>query len=42
MDLKEMAEKITKKPEEIRYTDKIVGLIEYRDGSIIDEVRQVE
>lgn len=42
MDLKEMAEKITKKTEDIRYTDKIVGLIEYRDGSIIDEVRQVE
>ncbi len=41
-DLREMAEKITGKPEKINYTDKVVGLIEYRDGSIIDKVYQVK
>jgi citrate lyase subunit alpha/citrate CoA-transferase len=28
-------------PWPIEFTDKVVGLIEYRDGSIIDVVRQV-
>jgi citrate lyase subunit alpha/citrate CoA-transferase len=41
-ELKEMAEKITGKPEKINYTDKVVGLIEYRDGTIIDKVYQVK
>lgn len=33
---------ITGVPRPIGFTDKIVGLIEYRDGSITDVVRQVE
>jgi len=41
-DLREMAEKITGKPEKINYTNKVVGLIEYRDGTIIDKVYQVK
>ncbi|MBU3171213.1 citrate lyase subunit alpha [Clostridium estertheticum] len=39
--LKGKAEKITGKPKAIEYTDKIVGIVEYRDGSIIDVIRQV-
>jgi citrate lyase subunit alpha/citrate CoA-transferase len=40
--LKDSVEKITGKPEPPRVTDRIVALIEYRDGTIIDVVRQVE
>jgi citrate lyase subunit alpha/citrate CoA-transferase len=36
-----MAERIVKKPNPIVYGDKIVGVIEYRDGTIIDLVKQV-
>ncbi|WP_258880733.1 citrate lyase subunit alpha [Clostridium estertheticum] len=39
--LKGKAEKITGKPKAIEYMDKIVGIVEYRDGSIIDVIRQV-
>lgn len=41
-ELKEKAESITGKPETIKFTDKIVGLVEYRDGTIIDVIRQIE
>ena len=41
-ELQLMAEEITGEPEPIKYTDKIVGLVEYRDGSIIDVIRQVK
>ncbi|MCB2295749.1 citrate lyase subunit alpha [Clostridium algoriphilum] len=41
-ELKEKAEKITGKPKAIEYLDKIVGVVEYRDGSIIDVIRQVK
>lgn len=41
-ELKEKVEKLTGKPEEIKFKDNIVGLIEYRDGTIIDVVREVE
>lgn len=40
--LKEKAEKITGKPDSIQYTDKIVGLVEYRDGTIIDVINQIK
>lgn len=33
---------LTGKPEKVRYTDKIVGIIEYRDGSVIDLIYQVK
>lgn len=39
--LKEKAESIVGKPKPIQYGDKIVGLIEYRDGTVIDVVRNV-
>lgn len=41
-ELKEKAEKITGKPDPIEYTDKIIGVVEYRDGTIIDVIRQVK
>jgi citrate lyase subunit alpha/citrate CoA-transferase len=40
-ELKEMAEKITGTPEKVRLGENIVGIIEYRDGTIIDTVRQI-
>jgi citrate lyase subunit alpha/citrate CoA-transferase len=38
--LKEMGEKLTGKPNPIEFTDKIVAIVEYRDGTVIDVVRQ--
>lgn len=41
--LKEMAEHLTGKPEPIKYNrDKIVAVVEYRDGSVMDVVYQVQ
>ena len=39
--LKADAEALTGTPDPIRFTDRIVGLVTYRDGSIIDVIRQV-
>lgn len=41
-ELKEMAYSVAGVPDPIEYEDKIVALIEYRDGSIIDVVRKVK
>ncbi|MDD3225132.1 MAG: citrate lyase subunit alpha [Clostridium sp.] len=41
-ELKEKAEKVAGKPEPIEYTDKIVGIVEYRDGTVIDVIREVK
>jgi citrate lyase subunit alpha/citrate CoA-transferase len=41
-ELKAQAERIVGKPEPIEYTDKIVGVVTYRDGSVLDLVRQVK
>lgn len=40
-ELKEMAEKVVGSPDPIRYTDRVVGLVNYRDSSIIDVIYQV-
>ncbi len=40
--LKEKAEKITGKPKPIKYGEKIIGLVEYRDGTIIDVIKNIE
>ena len=40
-DLKEMAEKITGIPEQPSFEERIVAVVEYRDGTVIDLVRQV-
>lgn len=41
-ELKNLAEKITGKPEAVEFTDEIVGIVQYRDGSIIDVIRKVK
>lgn len=41
-ELKEKAQKITGKPQPIAYDDKIVGIIQYRDGTVIDVIRKVK
>lgn len=41
-ELKEVAEKLTGKPKEIESDDKIVSVIEYRDGTVIDVVKKVK
>lgn len=41
-ELKEKAEKIVGVPDKIEYEDKVVAIVEYRDGSIIDVVRKVK
>ncbi|WFA08128.1 citrate lyase subunit alpha [Tissierella sp. Yu-01] len=41
-ELKDMAEKLTGKPEPIEFTDKVVGVVEYRDGTVIDVIRQAK
>ena len=41
-ELKEMAEKLTGKPKPIKYNrDRIVALVEYRDGTVIDVIHQL-
>ena len=40
-ELQRTAEHLTGKPEPIRTTDKIVGIVEYRDGTVLDVLRQV-
>lgn len=40
-DLKRMAEKITGVPRTVQTLEKIVAVVEYRDGSVIDVVMQV-
>ena len=41
-ELAKKAESIVGKEEPLQYTDKTVGLVEYRDGTIIDSIRQVK
>lgn len=41
-ELQKRAEKIVGVPESLEFTDRVVALIEYRDGSLIDVVRQIK
>jgi citrate lyase subunit alpha/citrate CoA-transferase len=41
-ELKEKAEKVVGKPEPIEYGEKIVGIVEYRDGTVIDVIREIK
>jgi len=40
--LQQRAEKIVGVPEPIRYKDRVVGVVMYRDNTIIDLIRQVD
>ncbi|MGC7872865.1 citrate lyase subunit alpha [Desulfosporosinus sp. SYSU MS00001] len=39
-ELKNIAERLTGKPEPIEFTDQVVAVVEYRDGTVIDVVRK--
>jgi len=41
-ELKEKAYSIVGKPEELHWEDKIVAIMEARDGTILDVVRQIK
>lgn len=41
-ELHEKAISITGTPEPIKYEDKVIGIVEYRDGSIIDVIHKVK
>ena len=41
-DLEIEVDKITGIPGPLEYTDKIVGIVEYRDGTIIDVIHQLK
>jgi citrate lyase subunit alpha/citrate CoA-transferase len=41
-ELYERAVALTGEPAPIEFLDKVVGIIRYRDGSVIDVVRQVK
>jgi citrate lyase subunit alpha/citrate CoA-transferase len=41
-ELKAKADRIVGKPEPIHFEDKIVGMVKYRDGSVIDVIRQIQ
>jgi citrate lyase subunit alpha/citrate CoA-transferase len=41
-ELRARVETLVGKPDPVRYRDKVVGLVTYRDGSVIDLIRQVE
>ncbi|WP_425275122.1 citrate lyase subunit alpha [Vibrio hangzhouensis] len=40
--LQQRAQLLTGEPRAIQYTDKVVGVIRYRDGSVIDVIKQVK
>ena len=39
-ELKKLSENLTGVPETIEFTDRVVAVVEYRDGTVIDVVRQ--
>ncbi|NLO26178.1 MAG: hypothetical protein GX114_08585, partial [Clostridiales bacterium] len=38
----QLAESFTGKPKPIECTDRIVSIVEYRDGTVLDVIRQVK
>jgi len=41
-ELQQKAEKLVGIPDTIPYTDKVVGVVTYRDGTVIDLIRQIK
>ncbi len=41
-ELRDMAYEIVGEPEKVQFGDRIVGIIEARDGTVMDVVRQVK
>lgn len=41
-ELQQRAELLTGKPQPIEFTDRVVAVVRYRDGSVIDVIHQVK
>ena len=41
-ELRDIAYSITGEPEKVQFADRVVGIIEARDGSVMDVVRQIK
>jgi citrate lyase subunit alpha/citrate CoA-transferase len=41
-ELRDIAYSITGKPEKVQFDDKVVGIIESRDGTVMDVVRKIK
>jgi citrate lyase subunit alpha/citrate CoA-transferase len=41
-ELRAMVETLVGKPRPVEFTDKVVGVVTYRDGSVIDLIHQVK
>ncbi|WP_306461130.1 citrate lyase subunit alpha, partial [Enterobacter hormaechei] len=41
-ELQQRAELLTGKPKAIEFTDRVVAVVRYRDGSVIDVIHQVK
>jgi citrate lyase subunit alpha/citrate CoA-transferase len=41
-ELRDMAYAIVGEPEKVQFEDRVVGIIEARDGTIMDVVRQIK
>jgi citrate lyase subunit alpha/citrate CoA-transferase len=41
-ELKQRAEELCGPPEPLRMKDRVIAAVEYRDGTLIDVIRQVE
>ncbi len=41
-ELAAMAERITGRPDPVEHLDRVVGIVEYRDGTVIDVIRQIK
>lgn len=41
-ELAALAERITGRPDPVEHTDRVVGIVEYRDGTVIDVIRQIK
>jgi citrate lyase subunit alpha/citrate CoA-transferase len=41
-ELKARAEKVVGKPEPLPFGEKVVGIVTYRDGSVIDIIREIK
>ena len=40
-ELRDKAYELAGKPNQLKYRDKIIGVVEYRDGTVLDTIRQV-
>ena len=41
-ELRQLVENFTGKAEKVQYEDEIVGVIEYRDGTVMDVIKKVK